>query len=110
MHHPRDPEFNEDGDCCAATDWLGQRFAVGDRVMYCVGAGRGQMMAIGRVVKIEATPGRVWDNEVCAYGYRFRVQVLTERTSGCWNNKRRSRPAWVNEMNITALPIPTELT
>ena len=87
----KNPEF-EDGVCVAATDWRGNRFSVGDMVMYCVGAGRGQMMAEGRVLQIR--PGKYTTIE---------VQVLTERTSGAWNNGKRTRPAWVNPMNITAL-------
>ena len=39
-------------DVLSAEDWLGHRFAVGEKVMYCIGAGHGQMMAIGEVKQI----------------------------------------------------------
>lgn len=91
---PSDPEFDPDGTCFAARDWLGNRFVVGERVMYCVGAGRGQLMAIGKVLKIVPE------------GRGIKVQVLTERTSGAWGNGARSRSAWVNPLNVTALPCP----
>jgi|ERR1044072_3788263 len=129
MHqHPHSPEY--DGDTVvSAVDWLGNRFAVGDTVMYCISAGRGQMMALGEVVQIqnevrqtrelrdpepgeepdwipyarpglEPGPGKVsvwvpWD--------LVTVQVRTLKTSGHWNNEKRTKPAWVNPMNITAL-------
>lgn len=92
MKHPSNPEY-EDGVCVAATDWRGNRFRVGDLVMYCIGAGRGQMMAEGRVLRIEMD----------TFYNNLKVQVLTERTSGSWNNEKRNRPAWVNPMNITAM-------
>lgn len=88
----RNPEY-EGNTCVSATDWLGNRFRVGEMVMYCVGAGRGQLMAIGRVLQIQID---AYDN--------IKVQVLTEKTSGRWNNTQRTRPAWVNPMNITAIP------
>ncbi len=107
--HPPFPVFRPgSGELVAARDWLGNTFAVGDVVLYCVGADRGQMMAVGRVVKLEIPElgydaqraidsGREVRREVC-------VQVLTAKTSGHWGNGPRTRPAWVNPMNITALP------
>lgn len=119
MNHPTDPEYGPEGEVVCAKDWLGNRFCVGDVVMYCIGAGRGQMMAFGRVLKIKSvvchrwktraaaegeTPTRgVWVDEEDTYD-EVTVQVLTERTSGRWDNKKRTRPAWPNPMNITALP------
>lgn len=98
--HPSAPVFDTDGACVGATDWRGNRFRVGDKVMYCIGAGRGQVMAIGEVLQME--------HKTVKWGDRtrdeFRVQVLTEATSGSWGNEKRTRPAWVNEMNITAIP------
>ena len=70
-------------------DWLGNRVEVGDVVMYAIAAGRGQQMAMGTVEQIVAT------------GDTYKVQVLTEKTSGRWGNGPRTRPAWVNPMNIT---------
>ena len=90
--NPSNPEY-EDGVCVAATDWRGNRFCVGDMVMYCIGAGRGQMMAEGRVLQIRTNTSYP----------EIEIQVLTERTSGLWNNEKRTRPAWVNPMNITAV-------
>jgi hypothetical protein len=140
---PSSPLFDEEGACLSAEDWLGKRFSVGDKVMYCIGAGRGQQMAIGTVKFIRATPQsreleldpenfpdapveirRVYDGwrpaENGSWGgtavyvekpraividrwHVIEVQVKTERTSGFWN-KPRVKPAWVNAMNITALP------
>jgi hypothetical protein len=119
-HHPSAPEFSDTPafapapynenyrtDVLTAVDWLGARFGVGERVMYCIGAGHGQMMAVGTVVAMRALEvnddfdretrtwrGKRWDVE---------VRVLTEKTSGHWGNRARSKPAWVNPMNITSL-------
>lgn len=102
-------------DVLSAVDWLGNRFGVGDVVAYAIGAGRGQMIALGKVQKL-----RVDEHSKTAWFYgppalrsvvrlvspenwNIEVQVLTEKTSGNWGNGKRSRPAWVNPMNITAV-------
>lgn len=105
-------------DILSAEDWLGNRFAIGDTVMYCIGAGHGQMMALGVVQQIRAIERqrlRSWEWQDEPNGYKRRinevwdnywdaeVQVLTTRTSGSYGNKQRTRPAWVNPMNITAV-------
>lgn len=123
-HNPSDPEFSDTPtferkdygsekrtDVLSAVDWLGKRFHVGDEVMYCIGAGRGQMMALGTVQAMRATEKRElvsckWaenkrTDEVWRNYWDVEVQVLTERTSGAWGNEKRTRPAWVNPMNIT---------
>ena len=110
MRHPSDPIRGPDGEVVSAVDWLGNRFSVGERVLYCVGAGRGQLMAYGNVLKIFADKQVLWDHDKrCHYdGEAVRVQVLTERTSSDWGEEwsgRRSRPAMVNPLNITALPV-----
>lgn len=104
-------EYRTDGH--SAEDWLGNRFAVGDTVMYCIGAGRGQMMALGTVQQIRAkkhmqyerdpkTNWPIWPRVELGYEFsEIQVQVLTEQTSGSYDNAKRSRPAWVNPMNIT---------
>jgi hypothetical protein len=111
------PTFHQPGgwgdqwrtDALSAVDWLGNTFRLGERVMYCIGAGRGQMMAVGTVKQIRALDGLRWhwDRETNTRSQiphtTVEVQVLTEKTSGGWNNKERSKPAWVNPMNITAL-------
>lgn len=129
---PADPAFDANGVCISAADWLGERFAVGEDVIYCIGAGRGQMMAIGRVLQIKAEPMQNdryrdpypgeeptrhvmhWVNsarvpipvvDLHEPYHDITVQVLTRKASGHWNNRERTRPAWVNPMNITALPI-----
>lgn len=103
-------------------DWLGHEFRIGDLVMYCISAGRGQMMAVGEVRAIRAKPVTEWINQDeyaewragtrAREDYRPRyeivdalveVQVLTHKTSGSWDNKVRTRPAWVNSMNITSM-------
>lgn len=118
--YPSEPEFDADGNVLSAEDWLGNRFAIGDPVMYCISAGRGQMMAIGhvRALRIQESskkervpnpnpPADQWDRfitvEVPSRRWVVEVQVHTVRTSGRWSNSRRTRPAWVNEMNITAI-------
>jgi hypothetical protein len=108
----------------SAVDWLGNRFAVGEQVIYCISAGRGQMMAIGEVVQIKTEKqfwretldcepdhpdARYWEARNQYYRYVERpyddvtVQVRTLKTSGRWNNEERKSPAWVNAMNVTAL-------
>jgi len=67
-------------------------------------------MAYGKVTKIFAEVKKMWDHEKgCFYdGEEVRVQVLTERTSSDWGERwsgQRSRPAMVNPLNITALPV-----
>jgi hypothetical protein len=99
---PNEPEFGSHGEVLSAVDWLGQRFGLGDVVIYCIAAGKGQMLALGRVVDFEYIPEQrnamrpAWVRAAELY-----VRVLTERTSGRWNNVERSAPAWVNPMNVT---------
>lgn len=111
-------------DVLQATDWLGNTFSPGDTVVYCIGAGRGQMMAIGEIQKMRALERRrlaSWEwvynpdgskrdriNDVYENYWDVEVQVLTTKTSGAWENEKRTRPAWVNPMNITALPVTSE--
>lgn len=124
---PHSPEF-EGNRCVSAVDWLGNRFTVGDQVMYCISAGRGQMMAIGEVIQIKHEiqerkrridttsddPDAIYYAATEWYPelyYKWElvphdvvtVQVRTLKTSGRWDNEKRSKPAWVNPMNITAL-------
>lgn len=100
-------QWRTDGQ--SAVDWLGNTFSLGDKVMYCIGAGRGQMMAIGTVRQIRSREVTLygWNPEtrerMSEPGVEVEVQVLTEKTSGHWDNEGRSKPAWVNPMNITAL-------
>ncbi len=125
--HPSNPEYGNDGAVLAATDWRGNRFKVGDTVLYCISAGRGQMMAEGVVVQIRSqrrvnrvrrpardgeTPtysftlssGDVWEGvEEETFYDDITVQVHTRATAGRWDNQARTKPAWVNSMNITAL-------
>lgn len=119
--HPRALVTDEEG-LVGGIDWLGNAFRIGDLVMYCISAGRGQMMAVGEVVAIRAKPVTEWANQDeyaewhagtrTRENYRPRyeivdavveVQVLTAKTSGSWDNKARTRPAWVNSMNITSM-------
>lgn len=88
------------GELLVARDWLGRTFQLGSRVMYCIGAGRGQMMAYGVVVDMAIA------NQHNPEWGEIEVKVLTERTSGKWDNEARTRPAWVNPMNIT---VPVKL-
>lgn len=109
VKHPPFPFLGPDGDIIGAEDWLGNNFFIGDKVVYCISAGRGQMMAIGKVLKIELPELGYWQQQAVDAGREvweeLRIQVLTERSSGHWNNEARTRPAWVNSMNITALPV-----
>lgn len=117
-HQPGGYGTNYRTDGVAAVDWLGNPFRLGDLVMYCVGAGRGQMMALGRVKQIRAHEVDDWDYRIVdgqrkwtQDGKRWdvEVQVLTEQTSGHWGNEKRTKPAWVNPMNITAFINPAVL-
>jgi len=84
--------------CIGGLDWLGQPYREGDWVIYAIGAGRGQAVAYGQVLKTIL-------REQSYYGgrYEYKVQVQTYMTSANWNNRSRSRPAYVNPMNVTAL-------
>lgn len=104
--------YDDNGECISAVDWLGNRFWVGDTVMYCIGAGRGQVMAVGKVVSFKVehyersrtgrTVGGV--DEYRSAWDKINVRVLTEKTSGMWNNKARTKPVEVNAINITWIP------
>lgn len=124
-HHPSDPFYTEEPapapsepqstaptyrEVDSAVDWLGNRFRVGEKVIYCIGAGRGQMMAIGTVVKMRAENVKIRSYYEPKEETRVdvTVQVLTEKSSGYWGDAPRTRPAWVNPMNITALPVGVE--
>jgi hypothetical protein len=121
---PHSPEY-VNGKVVSAVDWRGNRFRVGDEVMYCISAGRGQMMAVGVVLTIkveqlfhskdveadaedEGAFTRPWFDPNQYYRTikvpydEITVQVRTLKTSGRWDNKERTKPAWVNPMNITA--------
>src|SRR4051812_46380328 len=94
----------------SAVDWLGKRFHIGDKVLYCIGTGgRRQCMAVGVVKAIRARQIHEYNHAGTTQArlpavWEIEVQVLTERTSRVGNNKS-SRPAWVNPRNITALPV-----
>lgn len=108
--HPHSPIRNEDGEIVSAVDWLGNRFSVGEYVIYAVGAGRGQLMAYGKVLKIIGEKKTLWDHEKMEHyeGEAISVQVLTEQTSSDWGGEwsgKRKRPAMINPLNVTALPI-----
>lgn len=123
---PHVSERDPDGNVIAVTDWLGGTFRIGDQVAYCIGAGRGQVMAIGKVLQIKCEVRERTDyrppnpGEQPNYTYplsdrtavRYRtlydvitVQVLTLKTSARYSHGKRTRPAWVNPQNITALPM-----
>ncbi len=125
-HAPHSPDINEQGKCLSAVDWRGNRFHVGEEVMYCIGAGRGQMMAIGVVLQIKVTQRHRNVSQPCdsddpdAFtrqwfepGEYFKwvqvpfdevtVQVRTLKTSGRWDNEERTKPAWINPMNVTTM-------
>lgn len=139
QHAPHSPvygfvEGNDKSVCVQATDWLGNVFKLGDTVIYCIGAGRGQMMALGVVtmILVEHKKHEYWRNPqpgeeptvmrhtfihaTCQYAEipqvrvveewdELAVQVLTSKTSGLWGSRQRTRKAFVNPMNITALPV-----
>lgn len=129
--YPADPEFDAEGNCISALDWRGNRFHVGETVMYCIGAGRGQRMAIGQVLEMQAEPRKTkterlirpgetptrtyettWEKtprlieliEVEEHYHDFKIKVLTEETSGEWDGEKRTRPAWPQPVNMTAIP------
>lgn len=79
-------------------DWNGQPYSEGDWVIYAIGAGRGQAIAYGKVLKTILK-----DNGYSTTRLAYKVQVQTYMTSANWNNQSRTRPAYVNPMNVTAL-------
>jgi hypothetical protein len=99
----------------SAVDWLGKRFSVGEKVLYCIGAGgRRQRMAIGTVKAMRARQTYDYNLEGAMKAplpadWEVEVLVLTEQTSGVGNNKR-TKPAWVNPRNVTALPVEVPLS
>jgi hypothetical protein len=99
---------DEFGKIVSAKDWLGNTVRVGEKVLYCIAAGRGQMMAIGTLLEInivEREYGDWCDPSIKHVERELKTKVLTEKTSGQWNNEKRTKPANVNPMNITALPV-----
>lgn len=129
QHHPSEPVRDDSGEILSAQDWLGNRFHVGEQVLYCVATGStGCAMAIGIVVRIvsdtktrydyrpardDETPDFVnrysnpptnWMTIEVAYD-DMRVMVRTLRTSASFDNGKRTRNSWVTAMNITALPL-----
>lgn len=92
-------------DILHGIDWLGNEFRVGDLVMYCIGAGRGQQMALGHIQQMRAKETGYYDwkqvKSWIATGWDLEVQVLTEKVSGFGGP--RTKPAWVNPMNITSV-------
>ncbi len=98
-----------DGEIVGAYDWLGDPFYVGEQVLYCIGAGRSQLMAVGECLEIVGEPSHrrvknkvldVWEIQEFT---SVKVKVRTLKTSGEWGNEERTRPAWVNPLNITSL-------
>lgn len=93
----------------SAVDWLGNTFKLGDMVIYCIGAGSGQIMAVGEVQQIRTMSTTVWkyDHKTkqrwTEPDVEVEVLVLTKKTSSYSENQERAKPAWVNPMNITAL-------
>lgn len=104
--------YDDDEECISAVDWLGNRFWVGDMVMYCIGAGRGQVMAVGKVMSIKSehhersrTGHTVKGEDQYRSAWdKITVKVLTERTSGLMSNGPRTKPAEVNAINVTWIP------
>ena len=96
MNYPHSPEYDEEGNIVSAIDWLGNRFYIGERVLYCISAGRGQQMAIGVVQEIV-------NNYDYSYGEQLEVRILTEKS--VYDSKVRTRPAWVNQNNITSMKL-----
>lgn len=122
---PHSP-INERGKWVSAVDWRGNRFAVGDEVLYCVADGYSYCTAVGRVIEIAVkTIQRRRDVETTADDpeghhrpwfdpdryYRtehfpvddVRVLVQTLQTASHGDKGPRAKPGWVNPWNITAL-------
>jgi hypothetical protein len=98
--HITDGEFARfaGGTLVGGTDWNSNPYAEGDWVLYAVGAGRGQAVAYGKILKIILK-----NNTHSNTHLEYKVQVQTYMTSAKWGNASRTRPAYVNPMNITAL-------
>jgi hypothetical protein len=112
---PREPMFlASTGECVSAVDWLGNRFHVGDRVLYSIHAGSSTEVAIGEVLAIKSEHherSRVGRNhpdgtEMWRSAWdKITVTVLTEKSSGSGTSRlARTRPAQVKAQNVTWVP------
>ncbi len=95
--HPTEPVIDDKGQVVSVKDWLGNLVRVGDPVVYAIGAGRGQQLAIGHVVDIGL------EEDLYPRYDHVSIRVITGASSGNWSNTKRATPAWVNAMNVTAL-------
>lgn len=95
---PDQPEFNGDGVIVSAVDWLGNRFRIGDQVLYCITQGSGGLMAYGTVVEIADAGHARFD--------MLTVKVRTLGTASEWKHRagERRHATWVNAYNVTAVP------
>ncbi len=102
IRSPSDPERDDLGRIVSALDWLGNRFRLGDPVIYTVnGAGTSvRDIAIGKVTNIVASRHADWTG--AEYDI-INVQVLTAATGRASDNRPRLVPCWPRAYNITAL-------
>jgi hypothetical protein len=93
MKFPNELIRDPNGKVIAATDWLGNPLRVGDRVAYCISAGRGQQMAIG--VLEELRPILIEDrNDVVVLGDSFAPKPTN--TSYGYASNTPGKPRWAS--------------
>ncbi len=98
--HPSSPEFDEHGMCVSAVDWLGNRFRVGDPVLYTINGDGTREIALGKVIYIAVAQRVDWTG--LPYD-EVTVQVLTAGTAAPYDANARTKPAWPRATNITAV-------
>lgn len=97
--YPINAVVNAHGEITSAQDWLGNRFSVGDKVIYCVArVPRSGKMALGRVTKIRRAPEPQGGYHV---GEGIEVQIKTVRTTV--GAPAGFSPQWIVPSNVTAL-------
>ncbi len=128
IQFPHSPQRDDKGRVISAVDWLGNRFHVGDHVLYSIHHGDTHMMALGEVLQIKAVmrpakkyrdpePGEQPDfvNDLAdppiglvkytTFYDEVTVRVRTLRTADPYCKGERKGGAWVNPNNITKAQI-----
>lgn len=96
---PCRPHPDENGRVTSAEDWLGNRFGIGDPVVYCTTASTGGMMAVGTVEEIRlGEQGRRTFPPV-----EVKIRTHASASSRLRDSGRRSKPGWITSSNVTAI-------
>ncbi len=91
MGGPINPVRDSNGVVVEATDWLGNQVRVGEKVIYCISAGRGQQMAIG--VLLELRPILVEDeSKITIFGDNY--GPIPASPNYGWRRHQPGEPHW----------------